>query len=73
MKSIEKNFVTTVIYVRNVEKQIKAFLQMVVEVMESNFEHSEIICVNDFSEDHSLDKIKEVSVSAKQQILQLLI
>ncbi len=65
MKSIEKNFVTTVIYVRNVEKQIKAFLQMVVEVMESNFEHSEIICVNDFSEDHSLDKIKEVSVSAK--------
>lgn len=65
MKNVEKNFVTSIIYVRNAEKQVKTFLQMLINVMEHNFEHSEIICVNDFSVDSSLDKIKEGSQFVK--------
>ena len=34
---------------------------MIVQVMEDNFEHSEIICVNDASEDASVSVIKKVS------------
>lgn len=33
-------------------------------IMEENFEHSEIICVNDASEDHSLDIIRRISAKA---------
>ena len=57
----EKNFVSAVIYVHNVEKRIAAFLQMVKQVLEENFEHSEIICVNDCSSDTSVDQIQTVS------------
>lgn len=37
------------------------FLKMLIEVMKYNFEHSEIICVNDSSTDNSLTVIKETS------------
>lgn len=45
----EKNFVSAVIYIHNCEKRIEIFLQTIMEVLEENFEHSEIICVNDSS------------------------
>lgn len=61
MKDKEKNFVSAVIYVHNTQDKIEEFLKVVIEVMETYFEHSEIICVNDSSTDRSLDKIKKVS------------
>lgn len=61
MKNKEKNFVSAVIYVHNAEKRIENFLKTVIEVLESNFENSEIICVNDSSEDESPALIKKVS------------
>lgn len=64
MKIKEKNFVSAVIYVHNAENRIEKFLRTIIEVMEDNFEHSEIICVNDCSEDHSADVIKKVSALA---------
>lgn len=64
MDNKEKTFISAVIYVHNAEKYIESYLKTIIEVMESNFEHSEIICVNDSSEDDSLIKIKEVSESA---------
>lgn len=64
MGNKEKNFVSAVVYVHNAEKRIENFLKMLISEMESNFENSEIICVNDASNDHSLLKIKEVSQSA---------
>ena len=64
MANKEKNFVSAVVYVHNAEHRIERFLKMLIDVMESNFEHSEIICVNDFSEDTSLKVIKEVSTIA---------
>lgn len=54
----EKNFVSAVIYVHNAEERLANFLEMIINVMEENFEHSEIICVNDSSDDDSLDIIK---------------
>lgn len=65
-KNKEQNFVSAVIYVHNAEDRIERFLDMVMEVMEQNFEHSEIICVNDSSEDGSLSIIRRVSKAAEK-------
>lgn len=65
-KNKEQNFVSAVIYVHNAEDRIERFLDMVVEVMERNFEHSEIICVNDSSEDGSLSIIRKASKAAEK-------
>lgn len=65
MENKEKNFASAVIYVHNAENRIGIFLKTIIEVMEGNFEHSEIICVNDSSDDESLEKIKKVSETAK--------
>jgi len=56
----EKNFVSAVVYVHNAEKKIQDFLNNLIDVLEENFEHSEIICVNDCSDDNSADCIKEL-------------
>ena len=64
MVNKEKDFASAVIYVHNAENRIENFLKMVIGVMEENFEHSEIICVNDSSDDNSLDLIKKTSYSA---------
>lgn len=61
MANKEKNFVSSVIYVHNAEKRIENFLRTIIEVMETNFEHSEIICVNDSSDDESLNIIKKTA------------
>lgn len=64
MTNKEKNFVSAVVYVHNAEDRIQAFLKTVIDVLDSNFEHSEIICVNDHSTDNSLKKIKELTDDA---------
>lgn len=61
MKNKEKNFVSAVVYVHNAENTIKEFLNAVIGVLENNFEHSEIICVNDGSTDNSRKIIEAVS------------
>lgn len=65
-KNKEQNFVSAVIYVHNAEDRIERFLDMVMKVMEQNFEHSEIICVNDSSEDGSLSIIRKISKAAEK-------
>lgn len=64
MENKEKNFASAIIYVHNAEDRIENFLKTIIKIMEDNFEHSEIICVNDFSNDKSLEKIKNVSDQA---------
>ena len=66
MSNKEKNFVSAVIYVHNAANRIEQFLKTVAEVLEENFEHSEIICVNDFSDDDSVKVIKAVSDTTKE-------
>ena len=64
MTNKEKNFASAVVYIHNGENRVEIFLTTIMEVMEENFEHSEIICVNDSSDDNSLNLIKKVSVLA---------
>lgn len=64
MLNKEKTFVSAVIYVHNAEKRIGSFLDAVISTMENNFEHSEIICVNDCSDDRSIEMIKKASSKA---------
>lgn len=64
MVNKEKNFVSAVIYVHNCEECIEAFLKTIIKTLTENFEHSEIICVNDFSTDGSLNVIKKVASTA---------
>ena len=47
-----------------ITQRIETFLKTIIEVMEENFEHSEIICVNDSSDDNSLSLIKKTSECA---------
>ncbi len=65
MEYKEKNFVSAVIYVHNAEKTIEHFLHAVINVLEQHFEHSEVICVNDSSQDGSRRMIEKLSDSAK--------
>ncbi|SHI33204.1 dolichol-phosphate mannosyltransferase [Butyrivibrio fibrisolvens DSM 3071] len=63
MDNKEKNFASAIIYVHNAENRIEEFLKAIIDFMEDNFEHSEIICVNDCSDDRSVDIIKKCSDS----------
>ena len=64
MDNKEKNFASAVIYVHNCENRIEAFLDTIIIFLEERFEHSEIICVNDCSDDASVDVIRKVSEHA---------
>ncbi len=68
----EKNFISAVIYVHNAEERIGEFLSTMVNVLEENFEHSEIICVNDRSNDNSAEIIRKTSATAKNTSISLL-
>lgn len=72
MVNKEKNFVSAVIYVHNSGKQIDNFLKTIVSVLEENFEKSEIICVNDFSADDSVQKIKEAATKINSACVSIL-
>lgn len=65
MVNKEKNFISAVIYVHNAANRIESFLKAIIAVIESNFEYSEIICVNDSSDDDSLEKIRMISKMVK--------
>lgn len=49
---------SVVVYVHNAENRIEKFLDSLIQLLEDNFEHAEIICVNDFSLDNSVEKLK---------------
>lgn len=64
MANKEKNFISAVIYVHNAEDRIAEFLDVMIADLEEHFEHSEIICVNDCSNDDSVQMIKKVAQKA---------
>ncbi|MCM1235001.1 MAG: glycosyltransferase [Ruminococcus flavefaciens] len=61
MLNKEKNFISAVVYVHNAGRTIQGFLETLIDVLETNFEYSEIICVNDDSKDDSVKIIKDLS------------
>lgn len=72
MSDKEKNFMSAVLYVHNDEARIGDFLHMVMEVLEDHFEHAEIICVNDCSQDNSVDIVRKVSMGVKNTTVTVL-
>lgn len=72
MGNREKNFISAVIYIHNSENRVEQFLTTIIEIIESNFENSEIICVNDHSDDTSIAIIKKVSQTVKNTTVSVL-
>ncbi len=64
----EQNFVSAVVYVRNNEATLKAFLEHVYGQLERLFTQFEIICVNDASKDRSEEIIREFSVEKNHAV-----
>ena len=60
MENKEKNFISAIVYIHNVENTIESFLQGLMKVLHNNFEKYEVICVNDGSDDKSVEVIKKV-------------
>lgn len=57
---LEKNFVSAVVYIHNHASYIEMFTQNLVKVLQDNFEKFEVIFVNDYSEDNSVEIIKQI-------------
>ena len=72
MNNKENTFVSAVIYVHNAERRIEEFLQAIIGVMENNFENSEIICVNDASDDGSVSAITNISMKVNKTSITLI-
>lgn len=70
--SKEKNFVSAVVYVHNAEEAVGGFLRAVGRVLGDNFEKSEIVCVNDFSDDGSIREIKEAAADLGSSCVSIL-
>ena len=68
----EKNFVSAVIYVHNIGKHIQYFLKKICGVLSDNFDHYEIICVNDASTDDSVEKIRDFAASENKAVVSIL-
>lgn len=68
----EKNFISAVVYVHNTESQIADFLRTVAMVLETNFERSEVICVNDGSDDRSVERIRETNKEFKRTCISII-
>lgn len=64
MDNREKNFVSAVVYVHDCQDRISIFLENVLHTLSANFAHSEIICVNDYSRDGSVDVIRTIRTRA---------
>ena len=61
MENKEKKFISAVVYVHNAQNRIGSFLRNLLQTLETQFEHSEIICVNDASDDDSLEEIRGIA------------
>lgn len=71
-KNKESNFVSSVVYVHDCENNIEHFLSELNKVLSSNFNNYEIICINDFSKDNSVEIIKRFAKNIKKASLTLI-
>lgn len=72
MKNKEKNFISAVVYVRNVENIISEFIEKLNKVLDEHFLKYEIILVNDGSIDDSVKKIKDASKKIKNASISII-
>ena len=62
----EKNFISSIIYLHNNEKNIEWFLDKLTSELVKNFKYSEIICVDDASTDRTKDKVRVFAEKHKE-------
>lgn len=72
MKYKEKNFISAIVYVRNQESTISVFLEMLYDVLITNYEKHEIICVNDSSTDKSVQRITEFANMKENAVVSII-
>lgn len=65
----EKKFVSIVVYLHNVEKYIKVFLDTVLSACEENFQEFELVCVDDGCTDGTVCTLKEYLEENKPQAM----
>lgn len=68
----EKNFISAVLYVRNNETQIVNAIKKINEALNNNFEKYEIICVNDYSTDKSVEQIRNFANNLEGSVISVL-
>lgn len=72
MDNREKNFASAVVYVHNAQERVGRFLETLLEALEDNFDHAEIVCVNDCSDDGSVEAIRAASGRARRTSVSVL-
>jgi glycosyltransferase involved in cell wall biosynthesis len=72
MRLKEKNFATAVLYVHNNETVIGEFIEKVHHQLCENFEKFEIICVNDYCTDRSVEIIKEFAACLERSVISVI-
>lgn len=70
--TLESNFISAVVYVHNEKNRIEPFLTALIGTLETHFLHSEIICVNDFSNDGSSDVIRNLAAATASTALTII-
>lgn len=55
----EKKFVSLVVYLHNVEKEVVPFFEKIIPVFEDKFEQYEVVCVDDGCTDGTIGALKE--------------
>lgn len=61
MTNKEKNFISAVVYLHNDETRAEEFLRKVIACMKEHFENFEVVCVDDASQDKSVENIRRMS------------
>ena len=68
----EKNFVSAVVYIHNNENNVIDTLSNINQILHENFEKYEIICVNDYSIDRSVEQINRFYKDVKDAVVTIL-
>lgn len=72
MEHKEKTFLSAVVYIHNAGPGLAPFLEAVLSVLETRFEHAELVCVNDGSTDDSPRVVRELAARAEHVSVTLL-
>jgi len=68
----EKNFISTVVYCYNDNDCIIAFIDGLCQKLSATFSKYEIIIVNDFSSDNSIELVKTYAAQQKEKVISIL-
>lgn len=68
----EKNFVSAVVYMNEHSTGVEDFFRLLLSVLEDNFLHSEIICVNDGARESDREAVRRVSSEAERVSISVL-